>query len=146
MLSQVRALGATVTDPKGEVLGTIEEVIVHSESDMDCLRHNVFPLSGYADLALSCPMGSVFSRRKPARVGYTQREIKACPGFERDDRPDFGNLQLGHKIYHFAGSLPFGIRTTGIKPRPTPSKKKLFLQTRGIAKANRSPCFTLTGK
>ncbi|HSR11810.1 MAG TPA: response regulator [Thermodesulfobacteriota bacterium] len=93
---------------RGELLGFMEEALVHAKSGDIVLGIMSFTFFDMPNMLFPIPW-SAFSlnEKKQLTLSVDKEKLKHAPGFERDQRPDFGSGHLGKKVYLYYGYKPF---------------------------------------
>ncbi len=108
MFIHQQAVGSKVTDANGKVLGTIEEVIIHSESGKIAFAVMSFRFLDMPIMLFPVPWEAFsISEKDELILDIPKEKLGHAPGFERENRPDFGSRQLAQKISHYYGVNPF---------------------------------------
>lgn len=108
MFINEQALGSTVMSATGEVLGTIEEVVVHSESGRIAFAVMSFRFLDMPIMLFPVPWEAFsMGENNQLILDIPKEKLRHAPGYEKDDRPDFGSPQLGQKISNYYGINPF---------------------------------------
>jgi hypothetical protein len=108
MFNQGQAIESKVIDSKGEALGIIEEIIVHSESGRVAFAVMSFSFLDLPIMLFPIPWDAFsIDEEDHLILDIDKEKLRHAPGFARDQRPDFERPQLSRKIYHYYGHSPF---------------------------------------
>lgn len=110
VLSASTLIGDTVSNPAGEDLGKIEELMI--DLDHNRIAYAVLSFGGFMGLGdkfFALPMTSLALDADNHRfiLDVSRQTLEDAPGFDKDNWPDVADRSWGESIHAYYGQEPY---------------------------------------
>ncbi|HMB52499.1 MAG TPA: PRC-barrel domain-containing protein [Thermoanaerobaculia bacterium] len=115
VLSATTLLGDNVTNPQGEDLGEIKELMIDPQTGH--VAYAVLSFGGFlglGDKLFAIPFSSLNLEKdkKHFVLDVPKERLKNAPGFDKDDWPNVADRKWGQEIHTYYGVTPYWESTT----------------------------------
>lgn len=110
VLSSGSLIGDGVTNPEGEDLGKIQDLMIDlSHGRISYAVISFGGILGFGDKYFAVPWGALqlSTERKKFFVGLPKEALEESDGFDKDDWPDFTNADWSRSVYRRYGVDPY---------------------------------------